>query len=146
MGKSRDSPVAGLRDYFSGCEAIGDPRDLDLNMIPGFRVRYEHYESLNSGYSFTASADLFDVNLVFFAFLDWFWTESVSAAAAIASPFITQRHFHLRSSFVLSSFRLLREKAAVVTETATGRSPAGQPAVKFVSPSQYKLAFCTGPS
>src|SRR5712692_6071264 len=73
-------------------------------MVPWFRVWYEDDQTFDAGYSFSAPADLFDINVVFLAFLDWFRTEPVrTTAATIASPFITHSVFHLRSSFLLVS-------------------------------------------
>src|SRR5438093_10470171 len=60
-------------------------------MVPGLRVRYEDNETLNAGYSFSASADLLDVNVVFLAFFDRLWTKTVRTAT-ITSPLITHRH------------------------------------------------------
>src|SRR5207247_5362730 len=60
-------------------------------MVSGLRVRHKDNQTLNASYTFPASADLFDVNVVFLAFLDWLRAESV-CAATITSPFITNRH------------------------------------------------------
>src|SRR5438876_175250 len=48
--------------------------------------------TFNASDTFAASADLFDVNVVFLAFLDWLRAESVCAATITTSPFITHRH------------------------------------------------------
>src|SRR5712691_6012724 len=61
-------------------------------MVSGLSVRHKDNETLNASYSFPASADLFDVNVVFLAFLDWLRSESVCAATITTSPFITHRH------------------------------------------------------
>src|SRR5690242_7870863 len=60
-------------------------------MVPGLRVRYKDNKTFNAGDTFAASADLFDVDVVLLAFLDWLGAEPVSAAS-ITSPFITHRH------------------------------------------------------
>src|ERR1700756_3469318 len=60
-------------------------------MVPGLSVRYKDNETLNTGDTFATSADLFDVNVVLLAFLDWLRAEPISAAS-ITSPFITHRH------------------------------------------------------
>src|SRR5947209_1251934 len=89
--REEKNPSLGLLDDFAGCEAVRNPSNLDLNMVPGLRVRHKDNETLHASYTFPASADLFDVNVVFLAFLDWLGTESV-CAATITSPFITHRH------------------------------------------------------
>src|SRR5438128_12512816 len=60
-------------------------------MVSGLRVRHKDNQTLNASYTFPASADLFDVNVVFLSFLDWLRAEPV-CAATITSPFITHRH------------------------------------------------------
>jgi|SRR5712692_6118394 len=93
-------------------------------MVSGFRVRHEYYKTLDASNSFPAPTDLLDIDFVFFAFLDWFGSKSIRTAT-VAPSFITHRH--VPPPFVVILFRLLQEKAAVVSETAAGRSPASQP-------------------
>src|SRR5712691_5263538 len=93
-------------------------------MVSGLSVRHKDNETLNASYTFAASTDLFDVNVVLLAFLDWLRSESVCAATITTSPFITHRHVP-PPLFVCSLFgcygrkqRSLRSRTAYVPRRA----------------------------
>jgi len=60
-----------LLDDFTGCESWTNGVDLYLHLIARFRVWDKDYEAFNPCDSVTATASLFDFNLVFFPFLYW---------------------------------------------------------------------------
>jgi hypothetical protein len=65
------SPLA-LLDYFAYCESWSYGVYFDLHVVARFGLWNKDYEAFDPCDSVTATAGLFDVKLVFLAFLNWF--------------------------------------------------------------------------
>ena len=97
-----------LLDDFAGCESWSDGIDFDLHVVARFGLWDEDYETFDPCDSVTATAGLFDVKLVFLAFLNWLVEGTFKAHA-----------FHLVQFVQL----VLREKTQTSTRLVTvGRS------------------------
>ena len=60
-----------LLDHFACRESWANGVNLDLHVVARFGLWDEDYETLDSGYSVTATASLLDVKFVLFTFLNW---------------------------------------------------------------------------
>jgi hypothetical protein len=102
-------------------------------MVPGLRVRHKDNETLHAGYTFSASADLFDVNIILFAFLDWFGSKPITAAkaaCAASSSFVTHLHFpppiFIRSIFSCGCYGRNQQSSRNGRRTFSGTSTLRQ--------------------
>ena len=72
MGYGSNKAPGFLLDDFASCESWSDGINFDLHVVARFGLWDENYEPLNPSDSVTATASLFDVELVLLTLLNWF--------------------------------------------------------------------------
>ena len=71
MGGGGENSLWFLLGDFAYCESGSNGVNFNLHVVARFGLWDEDYEAFDSCYSVTATASLFDVKLVLFAFLNW---------------------------------------------------------------------------
>ena len=70
-GFARGLAASDLLDDFACCETWTNCVDLYLHLVARLGLRDENYEAFDPCDSVTATAGLFDLNLVFLTLLNW---------------------------------------------------------------------------